>query len=384
MRFESYAKSMSSYGKTPGQIRKNMSDEIIENSWYEDIQSRTCYIYDYFTDDESEIAKCKNILHSSDTKKTKIDAKFIVTQYGTLAKDQPEYHLQFRPSQKQPAWFDKIEERYQSEFPIGLYIDIPDDRGIYRRWLICAYEYGNQFIKYSILPCNYRFGWVYEGKFYTMWGVARLRNSYNSGVWAEYTTTTIENQDQMWLPMNEISEKLFYDQRIIVSSLIKEPITWRITKVENFHPFGINKLTLGQIKFNPDTDYYDADSRIWFADGIGCIKDNNTEVTPSMYSRIIYNYSSNVIKHGGSAKNISAKFFANDEEVIIDDIIWEFKLNNEDISEFIDVINKESNSEIQIKINNNGYELIGEQISISVSNSNGDYYSELQLDVRGL
>lgn len=65
----------------------------------------------------------------------------------------------------------------------------------------------------------------------------------------------MENQDQIWLPMNEITNLLYYDQRFIICTQSMEtPITWTVSKVENIHPFGIQKLTLSQAKFDPRTD----------------------------------------------------------------------------------------------------------------------------------
>ena len=37
---------LSSSGSTNGQIRKNESDQIMDITWNEDIQSKKCYIYD--------------------------------------------------------------------------------------------------------------------------------------------------------------------------------------------------------------------------------------------------------------------------------------------------------------------------------------------------
>ena len=44
----------------------------------------------------------------------------------------------------------EYETKFQAEIPIGAYVDIPDDQGIYHKWLICSKEIGNQFIKYSV------------------------------------------------------------------------------------------------------------------------------------------------------------------------------------------------------------------------------------------
>ena len=109
-----------------------------------DIQSKVCYIYDYFHDDQPD----KNVgMTYENTTKTRIDAKFIVKSYQSIDKDQVEYYIQFKPSQK--TRFEEGDELYYFEtdyrrkygvqdFPIGMMIDIPDDTDLYHKWLICS------------------------------------------------------------------------------------------------------------------------------------------------------------------------------------------------------------------------------------------------------
>lgn len=123
------------------------------------------------------------------TTKTKVDIKFIVTQYQTLSKDDVEYHIQFKPSQNfsfsenDELYYYETDyrQRYGAEFPIGMYIDIPNERGIYEKWLICGKESQNQFPKYSILKCNYYYHWISEEGSRRvknkMWAVSRSQNS---------------------------------------------------------------------------------------------------------------------------------------------------------------------------------------------------------------
>ena len=83
--------------KTIGQIYKEQSDELMEWTWDNDIQSKVCYIYDYAHDNEPEL---KDHMTYENTTKTRIDAKFIIKTYQSMDKDQVEYYLQFKPSQK--------------------------------------------------------------------------------------------------------------------------------------------------------------------------------------------------------------------------------------------------------------------------------------------
>ena len=131
--YESYKKRMKidtvSTGKnypTLGEKLKSDSDLIMEATWNNDIQSKICYIYDYFHDNEPD----KNVgMTYENTTKTRIDAKFIVKSYQSLDKDQIEYYIKFRPIEKTKFNEDDglyyFETDYRNrygvqDFPIGL------------------------------------------------------------------------------------------------------------------------------------------------------------------------------------------------------------------------------------------------------------------------
>ena len=172
--------------RTVGQYIKEQSDFAMEETWDNDPQSKVCYIYDYYHDEQPLLNKGMTYFK---TTKYKIDAKFIVTKYSSITSDQVEYHLMFKPSQKRVFEEDDVlyyyekdyAERYKAEFAVGMYVDIPDDTGLYRKWLIVAKEIGNQFIKFSILPCDYKLCWIelYDNKRVKrqMWGCLRNQKS---------------------------------------------------------------------------------------------------------------------------------------------------------------------------------------------------------------
>lgn len=111
---------------TLGEKLKHDSDVLMESTFDSDPQSKVCYIYDYFHDDQPHL---KDHMTYENTTKTRIDAKFIVKTYQSIDKDQVEYYIQLRPSQK--VWFEESDELYYFEtdyrqkygvqdFPIGL------------------------------------------------------------------------------------------------------------------------------------------------------------------------------------------------------------------------------------------------------------------------
>ena len=82
---------------TVGENLKNISDDLMDLTWDNDIQAKKCYIYDFYHDDQPD--KNQNMTYDNTTK-TPIDAKFIINSYQSIDKDQVPYYLQFRPSQK--------------------------------------------------------------------------------------------------------------------------------------------------------------------------------------------------------------------------------------------------------------------------------------------
>lgn len=177
--------------KTLGRARKYQSDVIMDATFDGDIQYMVGYFYDYYHDDEKLIYKN---LHSDQSQdKTPIEVKFIVHSHNTENKDQVGYFIQFKTTQKNPiTYYDDYVNKWDCEFPVGLYVDLPDEKNVYRKWLITerADWLGLQFPTWYILPVDYLYQWVYQDingtrYKYQMCGVQRSQSSYNSGVWQD-------------------------------------------------------------------------------------------------------------------------------------------------------------------------------------------------------
>lgn len=327
----------SSTGKnylTLGEQLKQDSDNLMELTWDNDVASKVCYIYDYYHDDQPDK---KDHMTYTNTTKTRIDAKFLVKSYQSLDKDQIDYYLQFKPSQKfdfEPSdelyYFETdYRNRYGNPDFIGLYVDIPDDRGIYRKWMICAYEIANQFPKFIVLPINYELQWIEQSGHQRvkrrMWCVLKSQNSYNSGIYTYDRTTKMENQDKCWLPLNPITEKIWYktednkNTRMLIGAPTAHPIAWIVSKIENAQPLGIQKITLYQTDFNPKTDYVNLQTKEMFADyyDLNSVPTNPTEEKLyETYDLCRLSASTPTLKIGGSYKLITAKIFdGQDDEV---------------------------------------------------------------------
>lgn len=164
--------------KTIGQAHKDMSDKIMDYTWWNDIQSRVIYLFDYWHDKNKTFL---NDIKIDEDNMTPIDAKFVMYSSQTFDKDAVTFHLQFRPGQQcNVNYYDEFFKKpYDALFPIGLYALIPDEQGIYNRWLIVEKANYNvtQFPTFEILRCDKVFEWIFDGKKYRCPGVLRSQNS---------------------------------------------------------------------------------------------------------------------------------------------------------------------------------------------------------------
>lgn len=339
---------------TIGQQLKQMSDEVMQETFDNDIGTRQCYLYDYYHDDQSDMEYGYN--PSMSKTKIPVKLKFIVKTYKSMAKDDPEYHIMFEPDvwnsmSCKPDWFVRNYQKLGIEFPVGLYVDIPDDRGVYHRWIVMYLEVANQFVKCGVLRCNYKFQWIENDGVYRhkrqIWGINSSQSSYTSGEWTDYKTTTFDEQDKFYLPWNSITTELKHGIRLCISMLQKEPWTYRITKVNNTTPKGIVTFTVKQDKFEPLHDYVQLDINEpdygdmypdYYASDVvqPCINDNFdcTELKHNDYTLII-EAPNDKIKLGYS-KVLTAKIYDAENNNVTDmfkdsECVWNFKLENTDI-----------------------------------------------------
>ena len=392
--------------KTLGQIYKEQSDWAMNQTWWNDPQSKVAYIYDYFHDDQPEI---KDHMTYENTTKTRIDIKFIVKSYQSMDKDQVDYYIQFRPDEKfdftekdELYYYEKnFHKKYGADYPIGMMIDIPDDRKIYHKWLICRDEPANQFPKYLILPLNYRLYWIEQNGDKrikrNMWCAIRQQSSYTSGSYVDKTFSRPDNQIKLWFSMNSITEKFWYsddtdkNMRLIVSAPIKEPVTWRITKCENVQPLGIQKLTLYQDRFNEHTDYVNLETGEMYANyydsEIAPTDPNIPAPTPSTITAKI-SASTSTIKVGGSYKNLTLNIYSNSNEDITTEyadatFTWTCSIDNEDCTDKVTWRVSTENNLMKIKFPSDT-SVIGKILSIKCAVTKDDEITDsetLQLEL---
>ena len=351
--------------KTIGQIYKEQSDDMMNWTWDNDEQSKLCYIYDWKHDDSPNM----NIGMTYDnTTKTPIDAKILVSKYGSIDKDSPTLQCQFKPSQKEYFteddelfYMEEYRQKYHlDDIFVGMYLDVPDKKNVYHKHLICMKDVEQNFQKYFILPCDYLLQWIQTkaDKRYkrSMWCVLKSQSSYNSGIWTDRVTTTQQNQELLFIPTNEISDTIYYvsednntNQRLIVdipnySIENWTPNTWVVSKVERVNVRGRTKLTLYQKPFNSNTDYIEKDENgiitgLW-ANYFGgtAPTDPSTPTTPPSSITARISASTSTIKVGGSYKNLTVNLFNDSNEDITteyadlppENFQWTCSIDNED------------------------------------------------------
>ena len=344
-------------GLTIGQRHKTEADMIMETAWDNDIATRIAYFYDY--DHDEHITQLNELHPESDSNKIPISIKYLAHTSQTLNKDSVSYHLQLKPSQREnviPYYKEKFKDRYDATFPIGLYVNIPDNKGIYNRWLVVAkadYD-DSQFSTFELLRCDYVFQWVKDGKKMQMAGVLRSQSSYNSGVWVDNRIESPENQQMCILPMTRETEKLWYNQRLIIdNNVLTEPVAWVITKINRIANNGTVKLTFAQDFFDPHKDYIELDNEgnvigkwaDYYTDGIAA-EDNTFDTDITVKVSVVGKAK---VKVGGGYKRLYVNFYKGNDEASFIPGNWIFTIDGEDASVLIETSTEDlKDNEVEI------------------------------------
>ena len=167
----------------PGRARKIQSDRIMDATFTQDIQYQVAYFFDYYHTTPENRLRLEGFDPELDSNPTPIDVKFIAHTKKTYEKDEVTMHIQFRPGHECAVdYYDEVfGKRYNARYPIGLYVWLQGEDGVYRRWLVVATadRDKNQFPTYEVLRCDDVFRWIKNGKYYEYPGVSRNQNSYN-------------------------------------------------------------------------------------------------------------------------------------------------------------------------------------------------------------
>ena len=253
MNINSYKNYLSTRGNTLGQVKRTQSDVIMNNTFTLDPTYKKVYIL------TKEGWKWE-------------DAKYQFHSAPSISKDAVDYYLQFRP---------------KVHYPVGSYVIVPDDTSpdinleeseiddpftqpINNRtqwWIIVGRDEANAYVRYMILKCDWDFRWIYKGKIMTCWACSKNANSYTSGVWRDEYTLSLDNLTSAFIPdtyhvygdkLEELglcdTRTIMYMQRFFMSNNDLEPKIYQVTKITDINPQGIIKLSIKQDELNTKRD----------------------------------------------------------------------------------------------------------------------------------
>lgn len=251
--YDDYKSHLNRVGRNLGEVRKNRSDDIMNATFTGDVAYRKVYILD-----------------PTDGWKY-VDARYTRHAIPSMARQQVDYYLQFRP---------------QEHYPVGTYVFIPDDTSydmnvleedplhgdVSNLWLVVGRDNVSQFVRYMVIKVNWNFKWVYgygdHKKVYSCWGASRHANSYTSGVWNDFYTTGLDNLTGFYLPNThhvfgdeglkkyglEDTRLITISQRTMITLNEIHPSCYKVTKVLDMNPQGVLILSLKQDEFDPKRD----------------------------------------------------------------------------------------------------------------------------------
>lgn len=377
--------------RTDGNRHSTEAQNIIEATWYDDPASTVGYLYSYEYDDEP--SKNKGLHPELSKTKTMVELKYILSSYRTLNKDEVDVRIMFKPSYRcnVPYYKDLFQKHTDSVFPTGLYLDLQDEKGVWNRWLVVATAdaINNDFPTWSILPCGHRFQWVFDGKKCQVWGVERSQSSYTSGVWLDRIFESPDNITKCIMPYNYITKNLFYNDRMIISVDLLEPLAWRVSKVEPFATRGNILYTFKEDVFDEHHDYIERNDDgdiigMWanYYKESNLPSDNSDDLSPDEYDTyavIDYAGAEPHIKVNGSYKKITLTYY--NSNITINDQTpgeWSYIIDDEDARSLVKVMETESPNILKLKF-------LGDETYIGkvliVKNKRDNIVAELRLQI---
>lgn len=253
MNTTSYKNYLSSRGNTLGQVKRTQSDVVMNNTFTLDPAYKKVYIL------------------TKDGWKWE-DAKYQTHSTPSISKDPVDYYLQFRP---------------KVHYPIGSYVIVPDDtnsdinlteeeltnpflqptRNRTQWWIIVGRDEANAYVRYMILKCDWEFRWIYKNQLMTCWACGKNANSYTAGKWTDEISSSLDDLTQSWLPdiyhvygdkLTELgmcdTRTIMHGQRFFMSNNDLDPKIYEVTKIKDINPQGIIKLSIKQDELNEKRD----------------------------------------------------------------------------------------------------------------------------------
>ena len=392
MNINSYKNYLSTRGNTLGQVKRTQSDVIMNNTFTLDPTYKKIYIL------TKEGWKWE-------------DAKYQFHSAPSISKDAVDYYLQFRP---------------KVHYPVGSYVIVPDDTSpdinlegseidnpftqpINNRtqwWIIVGRDEANAYVRYMILKCDWDFRWIYKGKIMNCWACSKNANSYTSGIWRDEYSMSSDNLTSAFIPdtYHVYGEKLeelglcdtrtiMYLQRFFMSNNDFEPKIYQVTKITDINPQGIIKLSIKQDELNEKRDnielhicdYYTDEGDIVIDEPINEMPDT-TKTSEIKWMTVNVN---GELEQGTETKLEIGKTYYYEVEFSDTGVDPQWRiipmdttLTDEEKEYYIGLmkLTKFDASTLAVKPAK-ASSLKGKKFILSVSNSTGDYYSSIELEV---
>lgn len=342
---DAYRLRMAALGGYEGEARRRNSQKIMDTSWMRDAATKPVYVK--WVDTGLPVVDDDDI---------PVYAKYNVKSYYNITGDNIAYLLQFR--------LEDMKNR--PDIKVGSYVSIHNEMDEPEWWLIVHEDDRTQFHQFSILKCTWTYRWVSKvgGKrrIFECLGAPRKQNSYNSGVWLDYTTQTVENQEVLWIPTNDDTKTIYYDTKFLKSSTGRyPPIAWKVSKIEDTATEGISKITMTQEQFNPATDNAELMIGNYYESAVEPeIKE--TEETPTVSDLEIIYSGSPAIRAGGGFKKFTLKSRIDGQLVdCTEDIEWSIDFPDGDLTKLETSV---VDNIFRVKCKND-YSLIGKTFTIT-------------------
>lgn len=347
--FEHYKNRMAHRGSNMSEMLRMQSNMVIEQTWDRDPNYRRVYV-----------VKATNGLPEVTDNHKLIDVKFNVDTYQKAGADEPAYYLQFRHGA----------EKLNSDISVGSYVYMQDEDGEWKWWMLLGLDERPAFRQYHILECNWKFGWVIDGKIYYHLGV--LRNGSSTREIDENSYTSVVNGNMIvWMSTNADTKFIGYNQRFLISDAGRiPPLCYSVANIIDTMPIGITRFVMSQTTFDPNHDNPELMLANYY--------DNPIKPDSDGGATISYSGKTSNVKVGGSYKTFTPAFET--EGVTVEK--WIISDENGDIS--TDTTNytiEYVGDKMKLKVAQN-YNLIGTTLTIRVVGTDKSI-GELKIGVIG-
>lgn len=358
--FDHYKSRMAHRGRNMSEMLRMQSNMVIEQTWNNDPNARQVYV----------VKATRGLPVVTDNHEL-IDVKFNVDTYQKVGADEPAYTLQFRHGA----------EKRNPDISVGSYVYMADEDCEWKWWMILGLDERPAFRQYHIAECNWKFGWIIDGKIYYHLGIIRNGSSTREADEKSYTSSVNGNMI-CWMATNAETQTIGHDQKFLISDDGRmPPLCYSVATISDSMPIGITKLVMSQSTFDQAHDSAELMLANYYSTAIPPeVSEQEPEqpIEPKPESvgtaDIMYSGTKPTIKVGGSEKVFTPVFSL--EGVMADN--WLVTVDGVDITDDVEnytITHDDDNLKLQVALN---YYLIGKIINIHVVGTDG---SEASLNV---